>query len=110
MLRVLLLTICSYHLLNQHSFSFQFPLLDSQEHQLVHSEELAADRTSCARDQVGSTTEKSNFDYAEDIAEHEAVFKSVGFTQIKHWYQPQNFPYRSGKEFLECAVNKNSFP
>ena len=59
---------------------------------------------------LGASTEKSNFDYAEDIAQHEAVFKSVGFTQVKYWYQPQNFPYRSGKEFLESAVNKNSFP
>ena len=44
-----------------------------------------------------------------EIKEHEAVFKGVGFSQIKYWYQPQNFPYRSGKEFLENAVNKHSF-
>ena len=79
---------------------------------LFHLEDLAKKSLTkeAVKLEVGSSTEKSNFDYAEDIAEHEAVFKSVGFTQIKHWYQPQNFPYRSGKEFLECAVNKNSFP
>ena len=34
----------------------------------------------------GNSAEKSNFDYAEDIELHEATFKRVGFSQVKHWY------------------------
>ena len=56
------------------------------------------------------TSVKTNFDASRDIKDFEAFFKQTGFSQVKYWYQPMNFNFRSGADYMANSPMRHGFP
>lgn len=50
---------------------------------------------------------RTNFHLSDGKDEMRAEFEKIGFKDVRMWYQPSNWLYRDGKEYVELFLKEN---